>query len=77
MIPCSRRILVDDFYERALPCNTYSTKVDHDGIIHLAQEKEKMRKILDNPHTIKVIYGSLYLIRYITSESIHMSFAQE
>jgi dihydrofolate synthase / folylpolyglutamate synthase len=77
MIPCSQRILVDDFYERALPCCTYSKQVPHDTIVHLAQEKEKMRKILENPHKIKVIYGSLYLIRYIISESIHMSFAQK
>jgi folylpolyglutamate synthase/dihydropteroate synthase len=77
MISWDERILVDDFYERALPCDTYSKQVPHDTVIHLSQEKEKMRKILENPHKIKIIYGSLYLIRYIIWESIHVPFAQE
>jgi len=52
MIPAEKRVLVDDFCERALPNNT----------IHLLKETEKVQKLLSNKDSTIIIYGSFYLV---------------
>jgi dihydrofolate synthase / folylpolyglutamate synthase len=75
MLPANRRILVDDFCERALPCTEYNNWFDFDETIHLFEEVEKVRKILTNQHNTIIIYGSFYLVWEIMILSRYKPFA--
>lgn len=75
MIPAERRILVDDFCDRSLPCEAYSSWVVHDDTIHLLQEKKRVIEILKNTNNTIVVYGSFYLVWEIMNLSIYQSFA--
>lgn len=75
MIPGKRRILIDDFCERALPCDTFSSWVRHDGIIHLFEEVNKVQKILMDKGSVIIVYGSFYLVWEIIKLSRYKTFA--
>lgn len=77
MIPTEKRILVDDFCDRALPCETYSSWVVHDDTIHLFEEQEKIKELLKKTDYTLIIYGSFYLVWEIMRLSIYKPFATE
>jgi len=62
MIPTEKRILVDDFCDRALPCETYKKTVKHNEVIHLSSEAEEIEKLLQDKEYKIIIYGSFYLV---------------
>jgi folylpolyglutamate synthase/dihydropteroate synthase len=81
MIPANRRILVDDFCDRSLPCSQYSHWVPHDTIVHLNNPSwiEIIRALLktsNQPSTI-LVYGSFYLVGEIMKLSRYQPFASE
>lgn len=77
MIPAEKRILVDDFCDRSLPCETYKKAVKHDGIIHLFSETKRIEKLLQNKEYTIIIYGSFYLVWEIMKLSRYKSFAMK
>jgi folylpolyglutamate synthase/dihydropteroate synthase len=81
LIPAHRRILVDWFCERALPCSEYAHWVGHEGILHLDTTDwieafhELKKQFWKNKFNL--IYGSFYLIGHLMSMSMHKSFTRE
>lgn len=75
MIGGKRKILVDDFCDRALPCSEYQKNSNNTEIIRFFSEIEKIREILHDSHKIKIIFGSFYLIGEIMRVSIYKPFA--
>jgi folylpolyglutamate synthase/dihydropteroate synthase len=75
MISTKHRVLIENFCDRSLPCLEYSSWVQNDATIDFFQETEKIKKILEDKNTIKVIYGSFYLIGEIMRVSIYKPFA--
>jgi dihydrofolate synthase / folylpolyglutamate synthase len=76
MISGTKNIVIDDFCERSLPCSEYMW-VNEREILHFFHEPEKIRALLKNTDTIKIIYGSFYLIRGIMRESRYIPFASQ
>lgn len=75
MIPAEKRVLVDDFCERALPYVKYGKWVVHNNTIHLLKETEKVQKLLSNKDSTIIIYGSFYLVWEIMRLSRYQPFA--
>lgn len=80
LFPNKKKILVDGFCERSLPCSEYQNLIKNDDIWHLdtAKWKERIKKVLEeNKNTQKyIIFWSFYLIGYIMSLSRHSVFAK-
>ncbi|MCB9807421.1 hypothetical protein H6768_06155 [Candidatus Peribacteria bacterium] len=74
-IQADERILVDDFCDRSLPCDTYKNKVKYDAVIHFLSEEKAIQELLHKTDCIKVFYGSFYLIGEIMRVSRYMPFA--
>lgn len=77
MIPAEKRILVDYFCDRSLPCEAYSRWVIHHDTIHLFEEEKKVKKILENTNYTVIIYGSFYLVWEIIKLSRYKPFAMK
>lgn len=77
MIPAEKRILVDDFCDRSLPCEAYSSWVVHDNTIHLFKEQERVIELLKNTNYTVIVYGSFYLVWEIMRLSTYKPFAME
>ena len=75
MIDGKRKILVDDFCDRALPCSEYRENTRNTEVIHFFSEIKKIQEILSDASQIKIMYGSLYLIGEIMRVSIYKPFA--
>lgn len=75
MIPADRRILIDNFCERSLPCTEYANWINYDEIIHISEEANKVQKILLNKDYTVIVYGSFYLVWEIMKLSIYKPFA--
>lgn len=77
MIHGEKRILVDDFCERSLPCETYNKWVKYDDTIHLFEERQKMKSLLEKTENTIIIYWSFYLIGEIMVMSRYKPFAMK
>lgn len=65
MIPGKKKILVDGFCERALPCSQYSKLVPFETVWHLdtSEGHQRMMHILQEKKSQKyILYGSIYLV---------------
>jgi len=80
MIPVKRRILVDGFCDRALPCSEYAHLVPHEAVWHLDSEEGKIPLQAITKKTKQsqkyMLYGSLYLIGYTMWLSRYNVFAK-
>jgi len=76
MISGTKNIIIDDFCDRSLPCSEYARE-EKQEIIHFFHETEKIRNIIKDADTIKIIYGSFYLIREIMRESRYIPFVSQ
>ncbi|MEI6711300.1 MAG: hypothetical protein WCK88_03620 [bacterium] len=69
VFPNQRKILVDGFCERALPCSEYSKNVPFDAIWHLDTKggQQSMKNILrqEKKSPRYILFGSIYLVGYI------------
>lgn len=80
MFPYQRKIAVDGFCERALPCSSYNWNVHFDSIWHLDTEdgQESMKKIFQQEKKSQkyIICGSIYLVGYAMRLSRYSPFAK-
>ena len=80
IFPNQKKILVDGFCERALPCSEYSHLVPHSVIWHL--DTDEWRDLITNitQQTKKsqqyILYGSIYLVGYTMWLSRYNIFAK-
>lgn len=73
MISADRRILVDDFCDRSLPCQDYAHLVEHDAVWHMDKIK-KLPELMTSQETC-IVFGSFYLIGEIMKVSRYKPFA--
>ncbi len=80
MFPHQRKILVDWFCERALPCSQYKKNVSYDMLWHLDtyEGKKAIKDILKQKNSPKkyILYGSIYLVWYVMWLSRYNLFAK-
>jgi len=80
LFPQAKKILVDGFCERSLPCSEYQNRTQSHNILHLDTEnwKEQIKKILKNQKNPEkyVIFWSFYLIGYVMGLSRYNIFAK-
>lgn len=80
IVPAKKRILVDGFCDRALPCSVYSQLVKHDVIWHLDTEAWKilLKTLIDSPKGAEnyILYWSIYFVWYMMWLSRHNIFAK-
>ena len=79
MISAERRILVDDFCDRALPCSDYAHLVKHDKLWHLhtddwMNDLNGLNK-LNWQNEVNIVYGSFYLVGEIMKIVGHQPFS--
>lgn len=81
IFPHQKKILVDGFCERALPCSQYDKDVPHSTICHLDTPEGEgvLRKILNQEKKSQkyILYGSIYLAGYVMRLSRYNIFAKE
>ena len=77
IIPAKERWYIDEFCDRALPCQTYVKTAEKSHILHWKHDTKIIQNLIQDKTKIILIYGSLYLVGQIMRLSRYKPFVME